>query len=119
MKFKVDESLPIEVAEKPRAAGHGAVTVVEQSLQGADDSALSNVCRSEERILVTLDLDFSDLRTYPPENFPGFIVFRTRRHDKPSGLRLLERVIPLLDKEPMAHHLWVVEEDRLRIRPGA
>lgn len=34
MRFKVDENLPIEVAEMLRQAGHDAATVLEQHLGG-------------------------------------------------------------------------------------
>ena len=33
-------------------------------------------CRTEGRILITLDLDFSDIRAYPPGTYPGIWVLR-------------------------------------------
>ena len=86
MKFKFDENLPVELAEELRAAGSAAATVEDQRLVGAGDRHLSEVCKSEGRILVTLDLDFADIRTYPPEEHPGLIVLRLARQDKPHGL---------------------------------
>ena len=86
MKFKFDENLPVELAEELRAAGYEAATVDDQRLVGAGDRQLSEVCKSEGRILVTLDLDFADIRTYPPEEHPGLIVLRLVRQDRPHGL---------------------------------
>lgn len=37
MKFKIDENLPVEVAELLRQAEHDAVTVLEQHLGGKAD----------------------------------------------------------------------------------
>jgi predicted nuclease of predicted toxin-antitoxin system len=34
-------------------------------------------CTHEGRILLTLDLDFSDIRAYLPEEFPGILVLRS------------------------------------------
>ena len=34
MKFKIDENLPVEVAELLREAGHDAATAIEQQLGG-------------------------------------------------------------------------------------
>jgi hypothetical protein len=33
-------------------------------------------CKREGRILLTLDLDLSDIRAYLPEEFPGILVLR-------------------------------------------
>jgi len=71
MRFKIDENLPVELAEELRAAGHEAITVGDQQLSGASDQHLSEVCKTEGSIFVTLDLDFADIRTYPPGEHPG------------------------------------------------
>ena len=60
MQFKVDENLPIEVAELLKKAGHDATTVVEQRLGGEADAEIASVCQREGRALVTLDTDFAD-----------------------------------------------------------
>ncbi len=89
MKFKVDENLPVDVAELLREAGYDAATVLEQHLSGAVDSAVASVCRQEGRTLVTLDLDFADIRSYPPAQYPGLIVLRLKQQDKPHILEVL------------------------------
>ena len=116
MKFKVDENLPIEAAEMLRQAGHDAATVLEQHLGGSDDAQLSALCQLEGRILVTLDMDFSDIRNYPPAEFPGLVVLRLRQQDKPYVLGVLVRLVQVLPQEPIEGHLWIVEESRIRIR---
>lgn len=116
MKFKADENLPIEVADLLRKAGYDAVTVVEQQLEGSADSTIASVCQKEERVLITLDTGFADIRAYPPVEFPGLIVLRLYRQDKLHVLRAIERLIPLLSSEPLEHLLWIMEETRLRIR---
>ena len=65
MKFKTDENLPEEAAELLRSAGHDASTVIGQSMGGAPDPDLASLCRREQCVLVTLDLGFADIRTYP------------------------------------------------------
>jgi predicted nuclease of predicted toxin-antitoxin system len=120
MRFKVDENLPIEVAEMLRQAGHEATTVLEQHLGGSDDTQLAALCQLEGRILVTLDMDFSDIRTYLPAEYPGLVVLRLRQQDKPHVLDVFVRLVQVLDQEPMEGYLWIVEENRIRIRgePG-
>ena len=116
MEFKVDENLPVEIADLLCQVGHDAVTVVEQHLEGASDSDIASVCQEEGRALITLDIDFADIRAYPPAQFPGLIVLRLHRQDKPHVLEVIKRLTPLLSSEPLEHLLWIVEETRLRIR---
>ena len=71
MRFKLDENLPSELASLFREFGHDAVTVLDQGMGGTDDSDLASVCAREQRVLVTLDKDFSDIRTYPPNRHAG------------------------------------------------
>lgn len=116
MKFKVDENLPVELAFVLREAGHDAMTVLEQSLGGSVDPRVAEVCKREGRCLVTLDLDFSNVQTYPPSEYPGLVVLRLHRQDKIYALAVFERVIPLLVTEPLVGTLWIVDETQVRVR---
>lgn len=116
MRFKVDESLPVEVAMMLRDAAHDAVTVAEQDLRGESDVLLAEAVRRENRALITLDLDFADIRAYPPEDYAGIIVMRVGRQGKAQVLGVFERILPLLDREPLTRHLWIVDEQTIRVR---
>ena len=118
MKFKLDENLPIEIAMLLQSAQHDAVTVVNQQLSGADDQRILEVCLQEERALVKLDLDFADVRTYPPQQSHGIIVLRVRKQDKRHLINVFNQVLPHIGRQPLEHHLWIVEESRIRIRGG-
>ena len=93
MRFKVDENLPIDVAEILRANNHDAMTIFDQEMVGQPDLQVASVCRAEERALVTLDLDFSDIRTYPPASHAGIIILRPRTNNKGQAQRLTGMVI--------------------------
>lgn len=116
MLFKIDENLLSEVASIFRAAGHDAMSIHDQQMVGSLDPNIAVVCRNEGRALVTLDLDFSDIRTYPPGDACGIIVLRPRTQSKSNALCLVNQIIPLLAKEKLAGHLWSVQENGLRIR---
>lgn len=116
MKFKIDQNLPLESTALLAQAGHDAMTVFDQDLGGAPDERIVAICKEEGRILVTADLDLSDISRYPPQDSPGFIVLRARRQSKIALLALLERIIPLFGTHPLDGQLWIVEPDRVRIR---
>jgi predicted nuclease of predicted toxin-antitoxin system len=109
MRFKIDENLPVEAADMLQQAGHDATTVHAENLVGANDQNLSVVCRNENRILISLDLGFADIRGYPPEEFPGIIVIRSKRQDKSTVLNIIENLTRAFEKEAVAGKLWIVE----------
>jgi predicted nuclease of predicted toxin-antitoxin system len=115
-RLKVDENLPPEVATLLRDAGHDATTVTEQGLGGQPDREVARRCREELRAIVTLDVDFSNIRAYPPGEYSGLIVLRLDSQTKTNVLATIASVIPLLDHEPLDRHLWIVEEDEVRMR---
>ena len=110
MQFKIDENLPVEIAELLVNAGHDAKTINEQQLKGTKDPVLIAVCKSEHRVLVTLDTDFSDIRAYPPQEFAGIIVIRVGSQAIKHVMKIVHQVISLIDIEPLDRHLWIVEE---------
>ena len=118
MRFKVDENLPVEIADLLREAGNDAATVMDEHLAGRPDPDVASVCQAEQRAILTLDLDFSDIRSYPPEDYSGLIVLRPVLQTIPSLLRLTRRAIALLESEPLEGSLWIVEEHQVRVRRG-
>jgi predicted nuclease of predicted toxin-antitoxin system len=66
MRFKIDENLHDDVADLLIKAGHDAKTVHDEGLRGCDDTLLAQHCIAEARVIVTLDLDFADIRAFPP-----------------------------------------------------
>ena len=116
MRLKVDENLPRAACDLLRGAGHDAIGVGEQGLSGAADARVYQVCQDEQRALVTLDVDFANVQAYEPKSSSGVIVLRLARQDRQRVLDTLARVLPVLEREPLTRRLWVVEEDRIRIR---
>ncbi len=116
MLFKTDENLPEDIADLLKQQGHDAITVPGQQMAGQPDIQVAQVCQNERRALVTLDLDFGDIRAFPPEDYHGIIVLRPAVQNITSLIRLMNRVVPLLNQEPLAGHLWIVDDARVRIR---
>lgn len=116
MKFKIDENLPVEISDLLNQHGFDSMTVFDQELNGEMDPKIATICREEERALITLDKDFSDIRSYRPDEFSGIIVLRLSRQDKPHIVKVFTQILELLSTEPLKGHLWIVDEERIRIR---
>ena len=116
MKFKLDENLPVDLVGVFQSAGHDASSVFEQNLSGEQDNVLLDICRKEKRAFFTLDLDFADVRTYPPVENEGIVVLRLQRQDKDNVEEVTKRLLPAFSSEPVARRLWIVDENKIRIR---
>jgi predicted nuclease of predicted toxin-antitoxin system len=118
MRFKIDENLHEDVAEMLRDRGHDARTVFDEGLRGRPDPEIVDAAQREGRAMVTLDLDFGNIREYPPEHYRGLIVLRVVDQSRRHVLHVMERVLAVLDRVPLDGHLWVVSEGGIRVRPG-
>ncbi len=66
MRVKLDENLPVALANVLTAIGHDVDTVEQEHLTGGSDEAVWRATKAAKRFLVTQDLDFSDTRLYAP-----------------------------------------------------
>jgi predicted nuclease of predicted toxin-antitoxin system len=116
LKFKIDENLPDECVSLLREAGFEADSVQDENLAGSDDLTLFDRCQIEERILVTLDLDFSSVKLFPPGTHQGIVIIRSKHQDKTTLLALIRRMVLVMGVRSPQQQLWIVEADRIRFR---
>ena len=116
MQFKLDENVPDALAALLAGAGHDVHTAAHELLQGAKDPQILSACTREARALITFDLDFADIRAYPPAEHSGLIVLRLRSQAARYLIQVFTQVLPLLNTEPIQGHLWLVEDHQIRIR---
>ncbi|MCA1718830.1 MAG: DUF5615 family PIN-like protein [Actinobacteria bacterium] len=115
MKIKLDENLGNRAIELFREAGHEVVTVSEQNFGGATDDELIEACRTEGRVLLTLDLDFSNVLRFPPERYAGIAVLRVPHPIDLDTIRERVRVfLKAAPQEELSGRLWIVEQGRIR-----
>ena len=72
MRVKLDENLGQLHTEFLRQAGYDADRVTDEGLSGATDERVWQEVLKENRFFITLDLDFSDIRQFPPGAIQGF-----------------------------------------------
>jgi len=116
VKFKTDENLPNAAVAILRAAGHNVTTVLEEELGGAADPRVAQICRTEQRALITLDRGLGDIRAYPPADYHGIVVLRPRDQGIDAIVALIQRIGPLLESHSLVGTLWIVDERRVRVR---
>ena len=75
MKFKLDENIPLDLARLLGSLGHDVDTVPQEALTGRPDSVVWSCAQEAERLLITQDLDFADLRRSLLERTAAFCFF--------------------------------------------
>ncbi len=115
MKLKLDENLgSIRVVSMLRLAGQDIATVREQNLSSTPDELLIDICRREDRCLVTLDRGFGNRLRYNPSDYSGIVLLRLPSQSKPQDLQLaVEILIRGLDAAEVAGKLGIVRGEQL------
>jgi len=116
MRIKLDENLPEALADLLRLAKHDVATAHEENLSGAKDPIVTAAVKREARLFMTFDLEFADVRKYPPGSHSGIVVFRLQD----QRWRVLEmparRLVESGLLERLHGGLAVVDETRIRTR---
>lgn len=111
--------MPVALADQLRDLGHDVHTVPEESLTGQSDPNIWQAAQSEQRFLITQDLDFSDVRQFVPGTHAGILLVRLHN---PGRVALLQAVIRAFTDENVS--VWsgcvvVLTERKIRIhRPS-
>jgi predicted nuclease of predicted toxin-antitoxin system len=116
MRVKIDENMPVDAVRLLVGAGRDTSTVYDEHLVGAADRRVIEASRQKRRVLVSLDVDFPDIRRYPPEDWSGMVVLRPGEPGRDSVLALLATALPAFATEPVRQRLWIVQPNRIRIR---
>jgi len=116
VKIKLDENLPVRLAQALEQQGHDTDTIPEEGLTGRSDRQIWEAVQEAGRFLITQDLDFSDTRRFSPGTHHGILLVRLR---DPGRNALLKRVQDLFQTESVENwkRCFVVVTDRkLRVR---
>ncbi|NBC17479.1 MAG: hypothetical protein GVY18_09230 [Bacteroidetes bacterium] len=116
MRFLADMGIAQTTVEFLRSLGHDALHLRKQDLHRLPDPAILEKTRREGRILLTHDLDFSDLMAASGAFLPSVIVFRLRDMRPANVNRHLEAVLHEHAEALRDGAIISVTEGRSRVR---
>lgn len=73
-------------------------------------------CLAERRLLITFDVGFGDVRSYPPSWHVGIVLLRLADQTPAAVLDVVARFLQEHDLDALTGQLAVVSEDRVRLR---
>jgi len=117
--FLIDANLPRSVVALLKSLGHDVEFARDIGLADAPDRDIATRAKRTGAVLLTRDLDFANIRQYPPEDYPGLVVLRL--HDDATAPAIVE-VVERFVREPaflaaLRGRLAILEGDRVRFRP--
>ena len=115
MKIKLDHNLSRHLRSTLEKFGHDVDTAFDECLAGATDKEVLYTASNEGRILFTLDTDFLNLKTYPPGNHGGVVVFRPTRQGALAISRIVEAFVRSADLKKYRRRTALVERTGIRI----
>lgn len=104
------------VAGLVAAHGHDMDTAGDERLGGATDDAVLAAAGREQRLLITLDRRFGDIRRYPPGTHGGILVLRLD-HQSVLGVHVaMENLLGAGDLAALAGTVPAAQRGLLRVR---
>ena len=119
MKIKVDENLPLQIAEILNSRGHDAHTVRDEQLEGGSDDAIWSAAQRESRLLLTQDLDFSNTQKLIPGTHSGILLVRLRHPSRRAFVQRIDDLFGTEDVESWLGCFVVATDSKVRVvRPA-
>lgn len=116
MRIKLDENLPVRLAEALAHAGHEVDTVLGEGLLGREDEVVWEAAQESKRFLITQDMDFSDLRRFVFGKHEGVMLVRLREPGRQALLARLTTVFEVEDTSAWNGAFVVVTDSKTRVR---
>ncbi|MEM7016191.1 MAG: DUF5615 family PIN-like protein [Pseudomonadota bacterium] len=116
MKFLADMNISLRTVEWLRAQGYDAVHLQEEGLQRAIDEDVLAKARIEDRILLTMDLDFGYLLSLSGDVMPKVILFRLGNETAQAVNHQLAQVLTMLELDEENGLFVTVTNKAIRVR---
>ncbi len=116
IKFLADMGISLKTVEWLRKIGYDAVHLREQNLQRLPDNEVLIKAQKENRVILTMDLDFGYLISASLEEMPLVIIFRLGDERSDMVNQRLSSVLAVLVADLLSGTVISVGDKNIRIR---
>lgn len=88
----------------------------DQLTTDASDQQILALAKRINAVVLTIDMDFANILTYPPPHYDGIIVLRYQLVDQDQLDTMLEYMLAEEYPHGIRHKLIIVTRDRYRVR---
>src|SRR6267378_2206490 len=116
MKLLADECVYNDTTQLLRSWDYDVLTAQEADLAGKSDENVLAYAVRHQRILITIDMDFSNLRRFPPRSYIGIIVSKIRPRIAEKIHAVLQQVLREVDEQRLSKSLVIIDQSKYRVR---
>ena len=117
MRFLLDMGVDVRIGTWLREHGHEPIHLRDQGLQRLPNGEIFTKAISENRVILTFDLDFGEIAALARGRKASVVVFRLHNTRTAHVLERLASVLPDCSSILQKGAVVVVEENRHRVRP--
>ena len=119
MRFFADQCVPFEIIRALQEHGHEVLALRDHLPIRSSDPLVIAKAQQLDCLLLSLNGDFADIVTYPPERFGGIVALQLHNHPEIIP-QLMVTLTAFLDRHRnrgfFRGKLFVVEVHRIRVR---
>lgn len=116
MSILLDHCVPRKCLHLLTSWGYDAHVMTEYIAADSGDADVLRLAQKLDAVLLTVDLDFSSILNYPPEDYPGLIVMRYEARDENALTATLQQALSDLYRDDLRSALVIITPKRYRIR---
>ncbi len=116
MTFLLDHCVPRTYFHLLKQWGYEASLLTEHVAPTADDPDVLALAKKLQAVLFTVDMDFSNIKSYPPQDYNGIIVVRYQAQDEEKTSNALREVLQKFYPDDLGGVLVVIKGDRYSVR---
>lgn len=116
MKFLVDMALSPALARWLQGQGHDAVHAAAIGLARAPDTDIIARAKSDDRIILTADLDYPRILAMSAADGPAVILFRGGDWQEDQAINRLSVAMAIITEDELSKSIVVIEKSRIRRR---
>lgn len=117
LRFLIDEDCPLSLENLLNLKGYDTIHVKTSGLSGTKDPQLFIFAQQEQRIIISRDLGWANIKTYPPNSHCGLIVLRFPFEANAIEIRqVVEQFIDRVDTSEIVGATVIVDKNKFRVR---
>jgi len=110
LRFLADENILPSTLQLIRSEGHDVLDIKEANFKGITDAEVIQLSRKEGRILLTLDMHFTNIFLFPPSQTPGIVVIRAKPAVPAKVDAIVAQFLEHLKPEEISGALSIISE---------
>lgn len=115
MKLKLDENPPESLLADLSALGHDVDNVRSEGLAGKTDTSVWKAAQHAGRVLITQDLDFSDIRKFAPGTHCGLTIVRLHQPGRTALARRIKQVFASEPTQTWERNFVLITDLKIRV----